>query len=146
MAFLLLDDRDASLEVTAYSECYDAVAEKLEVNKPVVVEGEYGPDNFSGEMSLVADKIWRLEEARAEFAKRLVLSLEQADFHNGLVNDLAGVFGPHREGGCPVWVEYLKGECRARLRFGPEWTVTPVAGLVDRLKAKLGADKVRLEY
>ena len=146
MALLLLDDRNASLEVTAYSERYDAVAGKLEMNKPIVVEGDYGADNFSGEMALVADKIWRLDEARTEFAKRLVINLEQADFHNGLINDLAGVFGPHRQGNCPVWVEYWRDDCRARLRLGTDWAVLPVSSLVERLKARVGPDKVRIEY
>jgi DNA polymerase-3 subunit alpha len=145
MAIVVLDDGTASTEVTVYSELLQAAGEALATNELVVMEGEYGEDRFSGELGLVAEKIWSLEQARREFARAVMLRLEPADFRNGLVHELQEIFDGATRGRCPVLVEYRHGLADARLRLG-EIAIVPSAATLGRLQSRLGPANVWVEY
>ncbi|HTT07761.1 MAG TPA: DNA polymerase III subunit alpha [Gammaproteobacteria bacterium] len=146
MAVLVLDDHDASVEVTVYPETLQAHAGLLEVNRAVVLEGNYDQDNFTGEMALTAEKIWSLDQARAEFARRLVVTIDAERCGAGWLEDFKTMLSDQRRGACPVYVEYQRGGARARLRLGNEWLILPTGTLVDNLRRRLGDDRVHVEY
>jgi len=145
MAIVVLDDGTASTEVTVYSELLQSAGEALARNELVVMEGEYGEDRFSGELGLVAEKIWSLEQARREFARAVMLRLEPADFRNGLVHELQEIFDGATRGRCPVLVEYRHRLADARLRLG-EIAIVPSAATLGRLQSRLGPANVWVEY
>jgi DNA polymerase-3 subunit alpha len=147
MAVLVLDDHDASVEVTIYPETLQAHAGQLEVNKAVVLEGTYDQDNFTGEMALTADKIWSLDQAREEFARRLVVTIDAEHCGADWLEDFKAMLGDQRRrGACPVYIEYQRGDACARLRLGNEWLILPSGALLDNLRRRLGNDRVRIEY
>ncbi len=145
MAIVVLDDGTASTEVTVYSELLQSAGEALSRNELVVMEGEYGEDRYSGELGLVAEKIWSLEQARREFARAVMLRLEPGDFRNGLVRELQEIFDGATRGRCAVLVEYRHGLADARLRLG-EIAIVPSAATLGRLQSRLGSRNVWVEY
>ncbi len=146
MAVLVLDDRDASIEVTVYPETLQTHAGLLEVNRAVVLEGTYDQDNFTGEMALTAEKIWSLDQARAEFARRLVVTIDAERCGAEWLEEFKTMLSDQRRGACPVYVEYQRGDARARLRLGNDWLILPTGALVDNLRRRLGNDRVHVEY
>ena len=146
MAVVTLDDRTGRLDVTLFSNLYETYQSRLAKDVVLVVEGMLGPDSFTGGYRVLGDRVFSIEEARVHFGKRLVISLQQNGQRQGMLQSLASVMSPFRQGAFPVWVEYSNDTANAELPLGKDWYVTPSDELLNRLKAVAGERCVRLEY
>jgi DNA polymerase III subunit alpha len=146
MAVVSLDDKTARVEVTVYREVFERHLDKLVTDYIVVVEGGCEVDEFSGELTLLAEEIMTIDEARNRLAKALVLDVSAAEIQNGLVDLLRDLFGQHARGRCPIAIEYARVDSRARLKLGEEWRVNINDTLLDGLRDNLGATRVHMEY
>ena len=69
MGIIILDDGSCpSLEVTVYSEVFDAHRNKLKVDEPLIIEGKVSKDDFRDGLRIVAENLYTLPEARTRFA------------------------------------------------------------------------------
>jgi DNA polymerase-3 subunit alpha len=146
MAFVTLDDRSARFEIRVFSEAYEKYRELIVEDQVLIVKGKLSYDDFADDMRLNAEQLLDIDSARNEYARRMVLNLDAHLFGNGLLDDLAGVLAPHRQGNCSIWVDYSRPGARARLNFDDSWCIRPSEGLLKDLRKLVGADKVRLEY
>jgi DNA polymerase-3 subunit alpha len=146
IAFLTLDDRTARIDVRVFPDVYDKHQAMLAKNKVLVIQGGLGLDDFSGSYQVTAQSIYDIDQARALFARRLVVGVESNQAGNGFVGSLADILQPFREGHCPVCIDYTGGEARARVTLGEEWTVHPSDELLHRLRELAGKDRVEVEY
>ncbi len=146
MAVVTLDDRTGRVDVTLYSNLYETYRSSLAKDVVLVVEGVLGPDSFTGGYRVLGDRVFTIEEARVHFGKRLVISLRGDTQRQGMLQSLASVMSPFRQGDFPVWVEYSNEAANAELPLGKDWHVTPSDELLSRLKAVAGEQCVRLEY
>ena len=146
IAFLTLDDRTARLDVRVFPDVYDKYQALLGKNKVLVIQGGLGLDDFTGGYQVTAQSIYDINQARALFARRLVVGVESSQAGNGFVGTLADILQPFREGLCPVCIDYLGGEARARVVLGEAWTVHPSDELLHRLRDLAGKDRVVVEY
>ena len=146
IAFLTLDDRTARLDVRVFPDVYDKYQAMLGKNKVLVVQGGLGMDDFSGGHQVTAQSIYDINQARALFARRLVVAVESSQAGNGFVDSLADILQPFREGHCRVCIDYTGGEARARVALGEEWAVHPTDELLHRLRDLAGKDRVQVEY
>jgi DNA polymerase III subunit alpha len=146
MAFVTLDDRTARLEVRLFDEDYQRSRALLAKDRVLVVDGGLSFDEFSGGYRMSARRLMDIDQARETFAKRLVIRVEQRQAGNGLIPALAEALSSHRDGACPVWIEYRSPEALAILSFGEEWRVHPTDALLRSLQETMGPDAVRVEY
>ncbi len=146
MAFAVLDDRTARMEVRVFPEVYERCRNQLVRDRVLVVEGTLAFDDYSGTRQVTADRVHDLPEARALFARRLVIRVDREQAGNGFAAGLARILEPYREGGVPVALDYSNGAARARLALGREWAVRPEDELLHRLVELAGSDAVELEY
>jgi DNA polymerase-3 subunit alpha len=146
IAFLTLDDRTARIDVRVFPEVYDKYQAMLGKNKVLVVQGGLGMDDFTGGYQVTAQSIYDINQARALFARRLVLRVESCQAATGFVGNLADILQPFREGQCPVCIDYTGGEAQARVALGEAWTVQPTDELIHRLRDLAGRDRVKVEY
>ncbi len=133
IAFLTLDDRTARIDVRVFPDVYDKYQAMLAKNKVLVIQGGLGLDDFSGAYQVTAQSIYDIDQARALFARRLVVGVESSQAGNGFVGSLADILQPFREGHCPVCIDYTGGEAQARVTLGEEWTVHPSDELIAPL-------------
>ena len=145
MAFVILDDGSARIEIRIFPETYDKYRELVVNDNVVVVHGGLFYDEFAESMRLNAERLLDMDSARNEYARRLVLALHPDDFGNGLLNNLADALAPYRQGQCPVWVDYTRPGARARISFDQTWRVRPTETLLRHLRQLVG-DRVTLEY
>jgi DNA polymerase-3 subunit alpha len=115
-------------------------------NKVLVIQGGMGLDDYSGAYQVTAQNIYDIDQARAQFARRLVVEVESSQAGNGFVGSLADVLQPFREGHCPVCIDYSGEEAQARVTLGEAWTVHPSDELLHRLRDLAGRDRVGVEY
>jgi DNA polymerase-3 subunit alpha len=146
IAFLTLDDRTARIDVRVFPDVYDKYQAMLAKNKVLVIQGGLGLDDFSGTYQVTAQSIYDINQARALYARRLVVGVESSQAGNGFVGSLADILQPFREGHCPVCIDYTGGEAQARVTLGEEWTVHPSDELIHRLCDLAGKDRVMVEY
>jgi DNA polymerase-3 subunit alpha len=146
IAFLTLDDRTARIDVRVFPDVYEKYQAMLAKNKVLVIQGGLGLDDFSGAYQVTAQSIYDINQARALFARRLVVGVESSLAGNGFVGSLADILQPFREGHCPVCIDYTGGEAQARVTLGEEWAVHPSDELLHRLRDLAGKDRVAVEY
>ncbi|MAT65811.1 MAG: DNA polymerase III subunit alpha, partial [Gammaproteobacteria bacterium] len=147
MAFATLDDRSARIEVRVFSDTFEAHRNLLAKDRVLVIKGSLALDDYSGGYQLTADEIYDISQARAAFARRLVIDIDAARAGNGFMQHLAETLQPYREGRCPVWLNYHNDRARAQIMLGNEWRVQPADELLHRLDELAGGEgRVQVEY
>ncbi len=144
MAFIQLDDASTKLEVSVFSEVFDANRARLREDTVLIIEGKVSNDDFSGGLRIIADKIYELGEARSRYARFLWISLE-GDVD---VARLRALMSPYRseDAGCPVRIQYNNGKARGELMLPPAWGVRLDDGLLSGLREWLGTACVKVMW
>ena len=149
MAFATLDDRTSRLDVAIYSEVYERFREQLKIDNVLVVEGSARIDGYTGKLSVTADVLYNIEDAREKFARCLMLDWEN-DIESAAQQNfnaaLAEVVKPFLGGQCPLVINYQTGSVKATLQCGDDWRVTPSDELIERMQQWLGEDRVKVKY
>ncbi|MCX8048426.1 MAG: DNA polymerase III subunit alpha [Methylohalobius sp.] len=146
MAFAVLDDGEGRLEVAVFPDLLERSGEALVKDKVVVAQGNLVCDEYTGNMRLVADKVFTLAQAREQFAKGLWLEWQKEENGRTELSALLELLSKHRGGGCPVYIDYRSGLARAQLRLGEAWRIRPEDELLRGLAKHLGPERVRLRY
>ena len=142
MMIVELDDGSGKLELTVFNEIYEQHRDILKPDELLVISAKVRDDQFSGGMRAGAEKIFSLTELRRAYAKSLTLSMNgQAD-----TKRLLTLLGPHKNGACPVVVEYDNGNARCALPLPEEWRVTPREELLQGLREWLTPTGVQVVY
>jgi len=142
MGVIVLDDGSAQLELMVFSELYDRKRALLKEDQLLFVQGRVRYDEFAQRLSISADDLMDLTEARARAAAQLRIELERGSDPGRLRDTLSlyRVNGNGGSGGCRVVLCYRNAEGSADLPLPDDWRVRPD----DRLIADLcGHNRVR---
>jgi DNA polymerase-3 subunit alpha len=144
MMIVTLDDGSAQVEVTVYSETYEANRTLFREDEFLAVQGKVSEDRFSGGLRITADKVMDIAATRASFVKALRLSMNgQADAAR--LRELIQPF-QQIDASCPIVVQYMKNGALGELRLSDEWRVRADDNLRARLSEWLSPDNVWFEY
>ena len=143
MAFIALEDGAARIEVSVFSELFDAHRDILKEDQLLIVEGKISKDDYSGGFRVIAESLLDLSGARTRFAKLLRLSCTAP----ANVAKLREILSGYRdEAGCRVRVGYLNGAASCDLDLGNGWRVKLKDNLLDSLTDWLGGENVAVQY
>jgi len=149
MAFAVIEDRSARLELVVYSDLFSAdrslPAERRRLVKDRIVVAEGTVEETNGERSMRVNALYGLDEARARFSRCLAIDLRGSG-HEGVGEALQAVLAPWRNGPTPVRIGYRCPVARADIDLGPSWRIHPSGELLSRLRQVPGAEAVSLEY
>lgn len=145
-AILTLDDRTARVEAVLWSDDYAKYQHLITRDKVLVVEGMFGPDDFTGGYRIRVAQIYDMEGARKHFAKRIEISVNAQHSLNGFMHAFSEVLQPCRQGTCPVWIRYRNQHAMVPIKLGNDWRIQPTEKLINGLKSLVGEDNVRLVY
>lgn len=146
MGFVTLDDRSGRVDAVLNSELLERHGHLLTRDTVLIVDGELAVDDFNGGYAIRAREIYDLGAARARFARRLIISLEQERMGDNALDRLLETLSAHRPGRTPVCFEYVNGVARARIRAGNDWLIEPATELLDDLYKLAGEGAVELQY
>ncbi len=146
MAFVLLDDRSARLEVTLFADLFNEYRDKLIKDAILVIEGQVSFDDYSGALKMRGKTVRTLLEARAQKVRALDLDLNEHDFSGDFVTELRKLLESGRGGQCPLVVHYRRRGAKAQLRLPEQWRVQPTDELLLRLRERFGVERVRMAY
>jgi DNA polymerase-3 subunit alpha len=146
---LMLDDRSARLEVSMFEETFQQYRTLIAKDAIVIIEGNIRFDDFIEDWRLNAKRIVDIEQAREQFARRLVIRWPD-NATNGaggkFISSLEQVLKPYRKGQCGVAVHYRGSQARAALTLPEEWSVRPTRELLEKLQQLVGRDGVQILY
>ncbi len=149
MAFAVIEDRSARLELVVYSDLFAAdralptEGRRLVKDRIVVAEGTVEEDN--GERSMRVTALYGIDEARARFSRCLAIELRGSG-NEGVGEALQEALTPWRNGPTPVRIGYRCPVAGADIDLGPSWRIHPCGELLSRLRQVPGAEAVSLEY
>jgi DNA polymerase-3 subunit alpha len=148
MAFAVLDDRTARLEVAAFSNTYEKYRTLLIKDSILIAEGSVSFDDYSGNLRMTADKVMSMEEAREQFARAILLkwSPDSQETQTAFIEHLTHCLGPYRGGQCPILIDYLVEGAKASIQLGEDWRVHPTDELILKLRRWLTKDAVQIKY
>ncbi|MEP4484130.1 MAG: DNA polymerase III subunit alpha [Halioglobus sp.] len=146
MAILQLDDRSARIEVTVYSEAYNAHRELLVKDSIVIVEGRLAQDDFSGGLVMRAKEVRSLLEARENYARELCIDISEDMLCDKFSDQLESMLSSAAGGSCPVSLVYRQQHNLARVKLGERWQVIPSDELIQSLRDCVGNERVSLQY
>ena len=101
-------------------------------------------------LSVVAEKIYTMEQARESFARCLMLdweSIKTTEKTQDFIEKLQQTLQPFSGGQCMLVVNYLATTAKASIQLGDTWRVHPTDELIDRLQRVFTQDNaVRIKY
>ncbi len=146
MAFITLDDCSGRVEAVIGSELLDQKFQMLQKDKVLIVEGDFGPDDFNGGFRIRVKELYDLNAARAQFARALKISLPKASVDIQGVDALIKLLGAYRQGVTPVVLDYVNDQAMARIKVGNKWSINPEEALLNELNTLMGEVNVELVY
>jgi len=147
MCFLVLDDRSARIEVSLFPEAYEQYGRKVAKDELLIIEGEVQADDFSGGLSLRAEKVYTIAEARQKFSEGVVIDFRSNQLPEDFGPRLKQVISPHRAhaDGCQIAILYAQEAAQARICLGEDWQVLANDDLLASLNAEFHGC-ARLDY
>jgi DNA polymerase-3 subunit alpha len=161
MAFVLLDDRSARIEVTLFADVFSEHRARLVKDSILVIEGQVSFDDYSGALKMRGKTVRTLLEARSQNVRALELQLDEGDFSGNFSAELSRLLdggrngqssaghssaGQSATGQCPLIINYRRRGAKAQLRLSEQWRVAPSDELLLRLRERYGADRVLMSY
>ncbi len=142
MLFVQLDDGTGMIEVSVFNELFEAERAKVGTDEVLIVEGKVSYDDFSGGNRVVADKLMTLGEARARFAKHLLLRM------NGTADarKLKSLLMPFVPGTAQVRIHYANSDAECMLTLGEAIRVRLDDLLLEALASWLKPENVEIVY
>ncbi|TVP84121.1 MAG: DNA polymerase III subunit alpha [Thioalkalivibrio sp.] len=145
MAIVTLDDQTGRAEVVLFNEDYRQYQERLAADTLIVAEGTVALDDYAGGIRMRAQRVLTLDEARAEWARVLDLSL--AALRSEQVRSLHQVITQCPSGSCRLRLHYRREDVWVDLQLPEDWQLCPDEQLLRRLNETLGPEsRVRLVY
>ncbi|MDE2440201.1 MAG: DNA polymerase III subunit alpha [Betaproteobacteria bacterium] len=142
MLFVQLDDGTAMVEVSVFNELFEAERDKIVTDEVLVIEGKVRYDEFSGGNAVVAERLMTMGEARARFAKHLLLKMNG----NSDASKLKSLLTPFAPGPAAVRIRYRNEVAECEIVLGEAARVRLDDALLDALGGWLQPENVEIVY
>ncbi len=142
MLLVQIDDGTAMVEVSVFNELFEAERAKIVTDEVLIVEGKVSYDDFSGGNRVTAEKLMTVGEARARFARHLLLRMNGgSDAHK-----LKSLLTPFAPGPAQVRVSYRNETAECEIVLGDAVRVRLDDTLLDALNGWLQSENVEIVY
>ncbi|MGD9889535.1 MAG: DNA polymerase III subunit alpha [Halothiobacillaceae bacterium] len=142
-AFLLLDDGTGRIEARLYPEDLKRWGDQLLLDQVLVLEGGASYDNFSNGVRLRVKGLMSMDQARAQLARELRLTLSHT-LESVHLEALFAVFEPYCAGGCSVSLDVRNHMASGRISVGGSWRVRVCNDLLRSLRGVRGIEKIQI--
>ena len=142
MLFVQLDDGTGMIEVTVFNELFEAERAKIVTDEVLIIEGKVRYDDFSGGNSVTAEKLMTIGEARARFARYLLLKMNG----NSDARKLKGLLTPFAPGPAAVRIRYRNAVAECEMVLGDDVRVRLDDALLEALNGWLQPENVEVVY
>jgi DNA polymerase-3 subunit alpha len=146
MAIITLDDKTARLDVTAFGELFAEQRDVIRNDNILVIKGTVSEDKYSGGIRMTAEEIYDLDHAREQMARRLIVTLQEDQLHNGLVPKMKDLLAPSEEGRCQLTFKVVSSAGVCELDAGKDCLVVPKIEKIKSLEQLVGEEAVQVSF
>ncbi|MBQ0720874.1 MAG: DNA polymerase III subunit alpha [Gammaproteobacteria bacterium] len=146
MGVMTIDDDSARIDVTIFSEQYNACRDNISKGTMVVVNGVLSEDEYTGGLKMRAQQVRTLIEARQAMLKGLSIDLSGSTMTLATVDNLEQLLKPYNSGQCSVKVKYRCRGAEGEFALGEKWAIQPEDDLLHHLRDSFGAGNLQLLY
>ena len=147
MCILTLDDRSGRIDVTLFSDAYNAARDIISKDAVLVVSGQVEHDDYTGALRVRGESAVTLYQVRSERVRSLRIILDsETSRPSDLVNQIKKSMVPYRGGNCSVHLNFKQNGFAGDFHFGEDWRLEPKDELIHELKQILGAQSVSLTF
>lgn len=150
MAFLTLDDRTARIEVSVFANVFSNLRDLLFKDAIILVDGDVRQDDYTGGLSIRADNVQSLVQARQESARGIQIVLSESSLEKSFISDLKKILQQQidttSKRSCAIRVRYTSSDAVTNIKMGEQWRVVPNEELLQELKHFCGESNVSVLY
>ena len=143
---LVLDDRSAWLEVSIFEDLYQQHRTLIAKDAILVIDGALRFDEFIEDWRLTAKKILDIDQAREQYARRLMIQWPDRRDATTTMTALEQLLRKHRPGQCAISIVYKNATAKAVLTLPEEWRVRPTRELLDALSQLVGPESLHFFF
>lgn len=136
MVIVTLDDQSGRSDLVLFGDELRTHEARIQGEGVLVAEGMASVDEYAGGVRLRVQRVLTLDEARAEWARFLLLELSGLDAEE--VRELFRLLAKMTPGRCEVRVRYRRGPAIADLSFAEPMRIHPMEDGLRRLSHLLG--------
>ena len=147
MAVVTLDDGAGRIEISLFAEKFTAYSDVVRKDAILIVQGELGADDYTGNPQMRANRLYSIDQLRWEFLREVGICLSEEFVDGGHVAAMEALLGRHAGGNVGVTLHYRKrsGET-GDLRLGDGRRVRPDPGLFSGLRGISASPVLRFRY
>ena len=146
IAFLTIDDNTARMHVAVFADAYSQFKHHIVKDQILIIDGVISIDDYNGKPRIRAKEITRLDDARIDYGKGIVISINAEQQKGSLIADLENTLKPYRDGPCKVLIQYQSAQGEAKFQLGEQWNAVPERDLLRRLSSLEGVVAAKVVY
>ncbi len=144
MAFFTLEDFTGSVRVIVFSKVCEEYKNIIQDDNMVVILGNADVSGEGGSVSILADEIVPIEEARSRFVRQLSLTVSPGNLEESGVKEILKLFARY-PGNCLVLLNIKSNNGGDYLLKSKRYKINPTPEVLEGLRNILGKENVWLE-
>ena len=141
-----VDDGSQQINVSFYEDKYLKYKSSLQEDHILFFSGEVYIDDYDSQLSMRAEKLYTLTEAREKYSKHLSIVLSSELISKEKIHDIKNIIDKHDSGNTRVVLSYKTRDFIAPINVDKEIYVKITDNLISDIKLITGDDSVNIKY
>ena len=141
-----VDDGSQQINVSFYEDKYLKYKDSLQEDRILFFSGEVYVDDYDSQLSMRADKVYTLVEAREKYSKHLSIILSSELISKDKIHDIKNIIDKYDSGNTRVILSYKTRDFIAPINADKEIYVKITDNLISDIKSITGDDSVSIKY
>jgi len=141
-----VDDGTQQINISFFEDKYIKYKNILKEDIILFFYGEIFIDEYDSQLSMKADKIYSLDEAREKYSKSLNIILSSDKISKEKVHDIKNIIDKYDTGTTKVMLSYRTRDVIAPINSGKDIYVKITDNLISDIKSIAGDDNVAIKY
>ena len=141
-----VDDGSQQINVSFYEDKYLKYKSSLQEDRILFFSGEVYIDDYDSQLSMRAEKLYTLTEAREKYSKHLSIVLSSDLISKEKIHDIKNIIDRHDSGNTRVVLSYKTRDFIAPINADKEIYVKITDNLISDIKSITGDDSVSIKY
>ena len=141
-----VDDGTQQINISFFEDKYIRYKNILKEDEILFFYGEIYIDDYDSQLSMKADKIYSLDEAREKFSKFLSITLSSDIISKQKIYDIKNIIDKYDKGKTKVILSYRTRDIIAPINSDKDIYVKITDSLISDIKSIVGDDSVAIKY
>ena len=147
-AFIKLDDQSAYYELMIFDDVLSESEELIIKDEVLIIEGKLNTD-WSGNTRLRVETLHNIDSARAAFARRLLINIDQRNsskFISEINSSFKDLLSLQDKASCPIFINYKTKSSSVSLQLGSAYQAPLQQESLKKVKHLFGNASIKIEY